>query len=115
MLKILGKEYYIDLDKLGEFFTETKTESPNTMTITATYDSDMSLLTKEVAESRGNINVDAYTIRFDAVKLFLDSLLNNTYDNDGRLILGEAETDFSLSQRLAFNSLLIAGILKPVE
>lgn len=118
MITILGKEYYIDIDRFFETFTglELNENEINTV-ITATYGdetstNDLSLITKEVVESKRN-GIDAlYTLRYDTIKCLLDILLQQTYDENGSLIKVKSYDDLTFPQQFAFNSLLEKGIIK---
>ena len=96
MLKILGKYYYVDLTKLCEFIDSHKeNDDPRTQTITATYNDDLSILSKEIVESKTNVNDIAHSMKFDAIRLFLDPILSTTYDVEGALVSGEVEHQLS--------------------
>lgn len=118
MIRICGKEYYIDIDKFFETFTglELNENEINTV-ITATYSdetssNDLSLLTKEVVESKRNGIESLYSLRYDTIKDLLDTLLQQTYDENGKLLKITSLNDLSFPQQFAFNSLLHKGIIK---
>lgn len=112
MINILGKEYYIDLNKLLSFIDKNSNgEVPTTQTITATYNDDLSMLSKEIVEAKVNINETLQTAKFDIMRIFLDTLITTTYDSNGELITGVEEEPLSLGQRMSFNTLIKAGIL----
>lgn len=118
MIRICGKEYYIDIDKFFETFTglELNENEINTV-ITATYSdetssNDLSLLTKEVVESKRNGIESLYSLRYDTIKDLLDTLLQQIYDENGNLLKITSLNDLSFPQQFAFNSLLHKGIIK---
>lgn len=118
MIKILGKEYYIDIDRFFETFTGLSlNENEVNTVITATYGDeantqDLSLITKEVVESRRNGIDTLYSLRYDTIKFLLDVLMQTTYDENGVLKVINEFTDLTFPQQLAFNSLLDKGIIK---
>ena len=124
MFKILGKYYYIDFNKLVSFFAELKTsEKEKTSIITMNYsgdedayiNKDMSLQSKEMVESKSNFNSTLQTAKYETVKFFIETLLNTYYDKDGSFLSGLTEEELPFAQRLAFNSLVMAGILVEQE
>ncbi len=90
MINVLGENYYIDLDKIEEY-----------------------LEMENVVNSETNINPDSQVddtkinlIKFELVKLLLDTILSETDDGvDDKLGIKNA-TKTTIPFRLAFNSLL---------
>lgn len=124
MFKIFGKYYYIDFNKLVSFFSELKTsEKEKTSIITMNYagdedayiNKDMSLQSKEMVESKSNFNSTLQTAKYETVKFFIEALLNTYYDKEGSFLSGLNAEEIPLPQRLAFNSLIKAGILVEEE
>jgi hypothetical protein len=85
MIKVLGENYYIDLDKVEEYL-------------------DMSdELTEE--ESSGNTETRINIIKFEMVKMLMDTVLTENEDIDEQLGMKSGNST-SIPFRLAFNSLL---------
>lgn len=82
MLKVLGENYFVDLDQIEIYLDITEEKI------------DMSGL----SESRINI------IKFEMVKMLLEVLLTENNDMDDKL--GMKTKDFSVPFKLAFNTLL---------
>lgn len=82
MLKVLGENYFVDLDQIEIYLDITEEKI------------DMSGL----SESRINI------IKFEMVKMLLEVLLTENNDMDDKL--GMKTRDFSVPFKLAFNTLL---------
>lgn len=82
MLKVLGENYFVDLDQIEVYLDITEEKI------------DMSGL----SESRINI------IKFEMVKMLLEVLLTENNDIDDKL--GMKNRDFSVPFKLAFNTLL---------
>lgn len=118
MITICGKEYYVDIDVFFDTFTGTTLNENDVNTvITATYGDDdgtqdLSLISKEVVESRRNGIDTLYTLRYDTIKFLLDTLLQPTYNEVGELRQIKTLGDLPFAQQIAFNSLLNRGIIK---
>lgn len=115
---ISGSKYYINIDKYMSYFCDLKaSEREKNTIITMTYgedsnnyesDKDLTLLSKEVVESKVNTNSQTQTLRYDAMKMLLESLLETEYDSNGEIIM-------TPRQKLAFNTLVKFGILVKIE
>jgi hypothetical protein len=86
MIKVLGENYYIDLDKVEEYLD---------MSVQSENDETMS------GESETKIN----RIKFEMVKMLMDTVLTEHEEIDEKLGL-KSSTNTSIPFRLAFNSLL---------
>jgi len=115
---ISGSKYYINIDKYMSYFCDLKaSEKEKNTIITMTYgedsnnyesDKDLTLLSKEVVESKVNTNSQTQTLRYDAMRMLLESLLETEYDSNGEIIM-------TPRQKLAFNTLVKFGILVKIE
>jgi hypothetical protein len=115
---ISGSKYYVNIDKYMSYFCDLKaSEKEKNTIITMTYgedsnnyesDKDLTLLSKEVVESKVNTNSQTQTLRYDAMKMLLESLLETEYDSNGEIIM-------TPRQKLAFNTLVKFGILVKIE
>ena len=85
MIKVLGENYYIDLDKVEEYLDMSKQ------------------LTEE--EISGNTETRINIIKFEMVKMMLDTVLTEHEDIDEQLGT-KSSSNTSIPFRLAFNSLL---------
>ena len=86
MIKVLGENYYIDLDKVEEYL-DMSVQSENDETLSG--------------ESETKINI----IKFEMVKMLMDTVLTEHEEIDEKLGL-KSSTNTSIPFRLAFNSLL---------
>ncbi len=86
MIKVLGENYYIDLDRVEEYLD---------MSVQSENDETMS------GESETKINI----IKFEMVKMLMDTVLTEHEEIDEKLGL-KSSTNTSIPFRLAFNSLL---------
>ena len=82
MLKVLGENYFVDLDAIEEYLDITESSSDLT----------------GGTESRVNI------IKFEMVKMLMEVLLTESNDMDDKL--GMKSKDISLPFKIAFNTLL---------
>jgi hypothetical protein len=115
---ISGSKYYVTIDKYMSYFCDLKaSEKEKNTIITMTYgedsnnyesDKDLTLLSKEVVESKVNTNSQTQTLRYDAMKMLLESLLETEYDSNGEIVM-------TPRQKLAFNTLVKSGILVKIE
>ena len=85
MIKVLGENYYIDLDKVEEYL-------------------DMSDQYSE-GESSGNTETKINIIKFEMVKMLMDTVLTEHEEIDEQLGI-KSSSNTSIPFRLAFNSLL---------
>ena len=85
MIKVLGENYYIDLDKVEEYL-------------------DMSDQYPEDASS-GNTETRINIIKFEMVKMLMDTILTEHEEIDEQLGM-KSSSNTSIPFRLAFNSLL---------
>jgi hypothetical protein len=86
MQKVLGEHYYIDLDKLEEYL-------------------DMSDETN-VEPSSGSSEMKINIIKFEMVKMLLETVLSETEFEDDKLGLKGSSNQVSIPFKIAFNSLL---------
>jgi hypothetical protein len=85
MIKVLGENYYIDLDKVEEYL-------------------DMSDQYSE-GESSGNTETKINIIKFEMIKMLMDTILTEHEEIDEQLGM-KSSSNTSIPFRLAFNSLL---------
>lgn len=85
MQKVLGEHYYIDLDKIEEYL-------------------DISEISTE--PSTGSTEMRINIIKFEMVKMLLETILTEHELEDDKLGLKSSTTNTSIPFKLAFNSLL---------
>jgi hypothetical protein len=85
MIKVLGENYYFDLDKIEEYL-----DMSNEMT-----DEELS----------GSTEMKINIIKFEMVKMLMDTILTEHEDIDEKLGM-KSSTNTSIPFRLSFNSLL---------
>jgi hypothetical protein len=85
MIKVLGENYYIDLDKVEEYL-------------------DMSDQYPD-EETSGNTETRINIIKFEMVKMLMDTVLTEHEEIDEQLGI-KSSSNTSIPFRLAFNSLL---------
>ena len=89
MIKVLGENYYFDLDKIEEYL-------------------DMSIKPDEEIEDdefSGSTDMKINIIKFEMVKMLMDTILTEHEEIDEKLGI-KSSTNTSIPFRLAFNSLL---------
>jgi hypothetical protein len=85
MIKVLGENYYIDLDKVEEYLDMSDQNSENGFS--------------------GETEVKINMLKFELVKLLLDTVLTEHEEIDEQLGI-KSSSNTSIPFRLAFNSLL---------
>lgn len=89
MIKVLGENYYFDLDKIEEYLD---------MTIKS--DEDI-----EDDEFSGSTDMKINVIKFEMVKMLMDTILTEHEEIDEKLGM-KSSNNTSIPFRLSFNSLL---------
>lgn len=125
-IKAMGGRYYLDLDRYMSFIAEvSSSERLTNSVITSTYSDDMpdgddmSMMTKEIVESKGNGagNELFHQIRYEILKSLVASLTTG-YTNDGLPVSSRDDETVILEtveQKLAFNTLVKYGILAQIK
>ena len=90
MIKVLGENYFIDLDRVEEYM-------------------DMSNYSTE-EETSGSTEMRINIIKFEMVKMLIDTILTENEDIDEKLGM-KSSTNTSIPFRIAFNSLLNKKII----
>ena len=85
MIKVLGENYYIDLDKVEEYLDMSDELNEN--------------------ETSGNTETRINIIKFEMVKMLMDTVLTENEEIDEQLGMKSVNST-SIPFRLAFNSLL---------
>ena len=94
MIKVLGENYYFDLDKIEEYL-------------------DMSIKPGEDTEDdefSGSTDMKVNIIKFEMVKMLIDTILTENEDIDEKLGM-KSSANTSIPFRIAFNSLLNKKII----
>ena len=86
MINVLGENYYIDLDKIEDYL-------------------DMSV-EDNVETVSGNTEIRINVIKFELVKMLLETVLTEHEPLEDQLGLKSSKTNTSIPFKLAFNSLL---------
>jgi hypothetical protein len=90
MIKVLGENYFIDLDRVEEYM-------------------DMSNNSTE-EETSGSTEMKINIIKFEMVKMLIDTILTENEDIDEKLGM-KSSANTSIPFRIAFNSLLNKKII----
>jgi hypothetical protein len=88
MIKVLGENYFIDIDKVQEI---------------------ISIPDKTSGETEQNVSL----VKFELVKTMIDVLMTESEEIDENLGV-KGSTNLSIPFKLAFNTLLVHGILKNI-
>lgn len=88
MLKFLGENYYLDLDKIDEY-VQVKSEVPSTGTTEGTHVS---------------------LIKYDTIKLMIEIIMDESEDVDEQLG-AKGTNNLSIPFKIAFNTLLYKNLL----
>ena len=88
MIKVLGENYYFDLDKIEEYLDMTNKEE-----------------NLEDDEFSGSTDMKINVIKFEMVKMLMDTILTEHEEIDEKLGM-KSSNNTSIPFRLSFNSLL---------
>ena len=86
MIKVLGEQYYIDINKVQDIIT-----IPNTTT----------------GDTEQNVSI----VKFELIKTMIDVLLTESEEIDENLGV-KGSNNLTMPFKLAFNTLLVHGIIK---
>lgn len=122
MIEVDGKYYFIDMDKVMSWVSETPNSERNISTMTTlSYpivgndESEIttSVVEKEVSESKNSLNETFNNMRYDFLRILLNTILTPYTDAMGKIYPMRFE-DLTLGQRLAFNTLIKRDIIREV-
>lgn len=119
MIEIEGKYYVIDMDKMMAWVVETPASEKNINTITTmSYpitndDDEEEVVEKEVSENKSTLNETMNNVRYDFIRILLNTIFT-TFTNNMNQIITLTPEDLSFGQKLAFNTLINKNIIKEV-
>lgn len=119
MIEIEGKYYVIDMDKMMAWVVETPASEKNINTITTmSYpitndDDEKEIVEKEVSENKSTLNETMNNVRYDFIRILLNTIFT-TFTNNMNQIITLTPEDLSFGQKLAFNTLINKNIIKEV-
>jgi len=119
MIEIEGKYYVIDMDKMMAWVVETPASEKNINTITTmSYpitndDDEEEIVEKEVSENKSTLNETMNNVRYDFIRILLNTIFT-TFTNNMNQIITLTPEDLSFGQKLAFNTLINKNIIKEV-
>lgn len=113
--------YCIDMDKFMEFVTKYNVKNSDTA-ISQVYSVDenvengeLTMISKDVSESKSNYSDTLYNIRYDFARQLLTTITNIITDEHGIPKNINNVNEMSFAQRLCFNSLLSKSIIKDMN
>lgn len=125
-----GRYYAIDMDKFMEFISHNPNNEKDTNTVITQVFADTSLdedddnenikeksigdfraVSKEITETKSNNNVAFNNVRYDFIRILLNTIVSPYYSPEGDIIKVENDDDLFLGQKIAFNTLLHSGII----
>lgn len=119
--QIEDKIYYLNLDNIFSIVSETPNNEKIVNTaITQYYGSSDEFeenpnASKEIVETKSNLNETMNNVRYDIIKILLSCLLTNNYNYDGAPVSVLHLKDFSVPQMICLNTLIEYKILSEVE
>lgn len=110
-----NKQYAIDMNKLMAWVSKTPANEKNVTTSISQLwpiveDGNDETMQKEVTETKSTLNENMNNVRYDFVRILINTILNPLFNGDGMLI-NSSINDFTFGQSLAFNTLLKEGII----
>lgn len=120
VLKIGNTAYAINLNKLIDWVSASNDDDNKAVQSSVTEiwqqigeeDDTLSLTSKELTDVRGD-NSSMSSVRYDIVKEILSVILDISYSPDGTVV--KTERDFTLSESLCFNTLILQGIIYEID
>lgn len=113
--------YCIDMDKFMEFVTKYSVKNSDTA-ISQVYSVDeteengeLTMISKDVSESKSNYSDTLYNIRYDFIRQLLSTITNIIPDENGIAKNITNLDEMSFAQRLCFNTLLSKSIIKDMN
>lgn len=113
--------YYIDMDNFMEFVTKYNVKNSDT-SISQVYsvdendeNSEMTMISKDVSETKTNYSDTLYNIRYDFARQLLNTITTIIPDENGIAKNVDSLEEMNFAQRLCFNSLASQGIIKDDE
>ena len=121
-LSFSGKYYGIDLNKVMEFVGDSTTTVQNIHQVYQYSDEEdvmngeMRLSSKEISESKENVNEVIMSNRYNLITTILNLILIPISDSStGEIIVTDKLTSMNIGQKLAFNTLIDMGIIYEIE
>ena len=121
-LSISGKYYGIDLNKAMEFVGDSTTTVQNIHQIYQysneedVMNGEMRLSSKEISESKENVNEVIMSNRYNLITTVLNLILIPISDSStGEIIVTDKLTSMNIGQKLAFNTLIDMGVIYEIE
>ena len=115
MFKYNGKCYVIDWCKYSEMFCNVKRgDTASNTTVSQSYgrepgDSEITIMAKEMVETRYSGNDTVQGLKYDSLKMILDCALRPLVEEKVN------EEDMSFGQTIAINTLMKMGIIYVLE
>lgn len=117
-----GKCYYIDLNKLISWVSDTPTKQRNVETsITQIYPMEIvdemenAGPSKEITETKNSLNETLNTFKYDLVRNLINVILSPLINSEDGSYLPFDPNNLFLGQTIAFNTLLNEGIIIEVK
>lgn len=123
-----GHFYVIDMNKFMEFVSKNPNCEKDTNTVitqmfadTSDEDDEQNIkdkgisgfkaISKEITETKANNNTAFNNVRYDFIRILLNTIVSPYYNPEGTIIKVENDDDLFLGQKIAFNTLLHSGII----
>jgi len=118
MIEFGGVVYYIDIDALQKIVTPkgvkatdiVKTKDSKTVT-----NEEGKVVGTEVIESERERGADIEVVKYDTIRLLLETIIDNNDEIDDSMGADRALEKTSINFKLAFNTLYNYGIIKEKE
>lgn len=107
------ENYIFDIEKIMDFVFNSENERPTDTEITEQYAADdttknMYLSNRIIHEVKGGDGSSSSTIRYDMIKMFIDTLLGIGLDD-------EMEIPMTFGENTIFNTLCAYGMIKKIN
>lgn len=120
-LSINDKYYAVDVNKIFEFIDGVGSTVQNIHQVYGISSDEkekndtLQLITKEISESKEDVNDIISTNRYNLIITFLNLILMPISDANGDIVVTRDFSNMHIGQKLSFNTLLEMGIIYEIE
>lgn len=120
-LSINDKYYAVDVNKIFEFIDGVGCTVQNIHQVYGISSAEkekndaLQLITKEISESKEDVNEIISTNRYNLIITFLNLILMPISDANGDIVVTRDFSNMHIGQKLSFNTLLEMGVIYEIE
>lgn len=100
---------------ITQIFSDTSNSDEDDIITKDISNNNFRVVSKEISETRANNNAVFNNVRYDFIRILLNTIINPYYNPDGSMIIANNENEMFLGQKIAFNTLLHNGIIFEIK